>query len=40
MFEGDCMRVVQALNAHGSCLALYGHVLEETRRLGSFFGVM
>lgn len=35
MFEGDCMRVVQALNARGSCLTLYGHVIEETRRLGS-----
>ena len=35
MFEGDHMRVVQALNAHGSCLTLYGHVIEETRRLGS-----
>lgn len=32
------MRVVQALNGHGSlgrCLTMFGHVVEETRRLGS-----
>ena len=29
------MRVVQALNDHGRCLTMYGHVIEETRRLGS-----
>ena len=35
MVEGDCMRVVRALNGHGSCLTMFGHVIEETRRLGS-----
>uniref|UniRef100_A0A7N2LNL5 RNase H type-1 domain-containing protein n=1 Tax=Quercus lobata TaxID=97700 RepID=A0A7N2LNL5_QUELO len=35
MVEGDCMRVVQALNGHGRCLTMFGHVVEETRRLGS-----
>nr|XP_023888394.1 uncharacterized protein LOC112000487 [Quercus suber] len=35
MVEGDCMRVVQALNGHGRCLTMYGHVIEEIRRLGS-----
>ena len=29
------MRVVQALNGHGRCLTMFGHVVEETRRLGS-----
>nr|XP_023928792.1 uncharacterized protein LOC112040090 [Quercus suber] len=35
MVEGDCMRVVQALKDHGRCLAMFGHVIEETRRLDS-----
>ena len=30
------MRVVQALNGHGRCLTMFGHVVEETRRLGSY----
>ena len=30
------MRVVQALNDHGRCLTMFGHVVEETRRLGSY----
>ncbi|KAL0012872.1 hypothetical protein SO802_007980 [Lithocarpus litseifolius] len=33
--EGDCFRVIQALNDHGGCLTMYGHVIEETRSLGS-----
>ena len=35
MVERDCMRVVQALKDHGKCLTMFGHVIEETRRLGS-----
>ena len=35
MVEGDCLRVIQALNGQGSCLTMFGHVAEETRRLGS-----
>ena len=33
--EGDCKRVVQALQAHGRSLTLYGHVIEDARRLGA-----
>ena len=29
------MRVVQALNDHGRCLTMFGHVVEEIRRPGS-----
>ena len=35
MVEGDYMRVVQALNDHGRCLTMFGHVVEEIRRPGS-----
>ena len=34
ILEGDCLWVVQALNASGSCNTLYGHIVNETRRLG------
>jgi hypothetical protein len=34
ILEGDCLRVVRALNAFGGCNTLYGHVLNETKRLG------
>ncbi|KAK7809482.1 hypothetical protein CFP56_004049 [Quercus suber] len=35
MVEGDCKRVIQALQASGRSLMLYGHVLEDIRRVGS-----
>ena len=35
MVEGDCKRVVQALQAPGRSLMLYGHVIEHARRLGA-----
>ena len=35
ILEGDCLRVVQALNASGGCKTLYGHVVNETKRLGA-----
>ena len=33
--EGDCKRVVQALQAPGRSLTLYGHVIEDVRRIGA-----
>ena len=27
--EGDCLRVIQALNVPGRCHMMYGHVIEE-----------
>ena len=35
--EGDCLRVVFALNSSVSCNAMYGNVVEETRRQVSKF---
>ncbi|XP_050290021.1 uncharacterized protein LOC126728200 [Quercus robur] len=35
ILEGDCLRVVRALNASGGCNTLYGHVVNETKRLGA-----
>ncbi|KAL0008216.1 hypothetical protein SO802_009718 [Lithocarpus litseifolius] len=35
ILEGDCLRVVQALSASGGCNTLYGHVVNETKRLGA-----
>ena len=34
IIEGDCLRVVQALENSGSCKTLFGQVVEETKRLG------
>ena len=31
MMEGDCLRVVSALNSSVSCNTMYGNVVEETR---------
>ena len=36
ILEGDCLWVVQALNASGTCNTLYGHIVNETKRLGVF----
>ena len=33
ILEGDCLQVVRALNAFGGCNTLYGHVVNETKRL-------
>ena len=35
ILEGDCLRVVQDLNASGGCKTRYGHVVNETKRLGA-----
>ena len=35
MVEGDCKRVVQALQAPGRSLTQYGHVIEDARSLGA-----
>ena len=32
MMEGDCLRVVSALNSSASCNTMYGNVVKETRR--------
>lgn len=34
ILEGDCLRVMQALIASGGCNTLYGHIVNETKRLG------
>lgn len=34
ILEGDCLRVKQALNALGGCNTLYGHIVNETKKLG------
>ncbi|KAK7841078.1 hypothetical protein CFP56_015809 [Quercus suber] len=33
--EGDCHCVIQALQASDRCYTLYGHIIDETKRLGS-----
>ena len=33
--EGDCLRIIQALQASNRCYTLYGHIIDETKRLGS-----
>ena len=35
LVEGDCLQVIQALNAPGKCLILYRHVIEDAYRIGS-----
>jgi len=34
IFEGDCLRVVQALRCSGHCNMLFGHVFKKSKRLG------
>ena len=34
MFEGVCLRVVQAFRCSGLCNTLFGHIIEESKRLG------
>ena len=33
--EGDCLVVIQALRRSGLCPLLFGHIVDETKRLGS-----
>ena len=33
--EGDCLRIIQALQASDRCYTLYGHIIDEIKRLGS-----
>ncbi|KAK7825535.1 hypothetical protein CFP56_033028 [Quercus suber] len=33
--EGDYLQVVRALSASGGCNTLYGHIVNETKRLGA-----
>ena len=33
IFEGDCLHVIQALQCSGRCKTLFGHIIEETKRL-------
>nr|XP_023907618.1 uncharacterized protein LOC112019310 [Quercus suber] len=35
LVEGDCKRVVQALQTLGRCLKMYGHLIADARRLGA-----
>ena len=32
--EGDCLGVIRALQSQGQCKTLYGHVVDDTQRLG------
>ena len=32
--EGDCLTVIQALLRGGLCPLLFGHIIDETKRLG------
>ena len=34
--EGDCLRVIQALQDSDRYFTLFGHIIEKTKRLGSF----
>ena len=40
VLKGDCLRVIQALNSLGHCNTLFGHIVNETKRLGGFFEAM
>ena len=33
--EGDRLRIIQALQASNRCYTLYGHIIDETKQLGS-----
>lgn len=34
IIEGDCLRVIQALNYPGCCNTLSGHIIDKTKRIG------
>ena len=36
IFEGDYLRVLQALNSAGRCHTMFGHIIDETKRLGGW----
>ena len=33
--EGDCLSVIQALLSNGPCPLMFGHIIDETKRLGN-----
>ena len=33
--KGDCFHIIQALQASDRCYTLYGHIIDETKRLRS-----
>ena len=35
VFEGDCQKVIAAINSMGACHTLFGHIIEEIRCLSS-----
>ena len=34
IFEGDCSRVLDALKDSSRCRTLFGHIIDEVKRLG------
>jgi len=38
LIEGDCLCVIQALQDSDHCFTFFGHIIEETKRLGSVEG--
>ncbi|KAK9991527.1 hypothetical protein SO802_026512 [Lithocarpus litseifolius] len=38
--EGDCLRIIQALQVSDRCYTLYGHILDETKRLSGLLRAM
>lgn len=35
IFEGDCLRIIKAINTKEACHTLFGHIIEEIRSLSS-----
>ena len=33
IFEGDCSRVITALKGFGHCRTLFGHIIDESKRI-------
>ena len=34
IIEGDCSRVIAALKGFGRCSTLFGHIIDESKRIG------
>ena len=34
IIEGDCSRVIAALKGFGRCRILFGHIIDESKRIG------
>ena len=34
IMEGDCSRVIAALKGFGCCRILFGHIIDESKRIG------